>query len=182
MKAVAAKREKVERRADSSKEIVRYLEKRPIPAVRGPGQAYYIIDHHHLSMALHQSEVTEAFVRVIGDLSRLSRTEFWRHMARRGCLHPYDHHGQRIHPSALPDAIYHLKRDAHRDLAWSVREAGGFNKSNEPYAEFRWANFYRIRIPRTSVLRDFEYAHDRAMMLARSEAAAYLPGFKRIGE
>lgn len=182
MRAVAAKREKVERRADSAKEIARYLERRPIPAVRGPDEAFYIIDHHHLSMALHQSEVTEAFVRVIGDLSRLPRAQFWRHMANRGCLHPFDHHGQRIHPSALPSTIPHLKRDAHRDLAWSVREAGGFHKSREPFAEFRWAHFYRTRIPRTSVLRDFEHAHDRAMMLARSEAAAHLPGFRGIGE
>ena len=177
MKAVAAKREKVERRTDSRKAITRYLEKRPIPAVRGPGNDFYIIDHHHLSMALHQSEVTEAFVRVIGDLSRLPRAEFWRRMAERGCLHPYDHHGERIHPSALPAAIPHLKRDAYRDLAWSVREGGGFVKSERPYAEFRWAQFFRCRIPRTSVLRDFEHAHDRAMMLARSEAASHLPGF-----
>jgi hypothetical protein len=70
-----------------------------------------------------------------------------------------------------------LKRDAHRDLAWSVREAGGFMKSDLPYAEFRWAQFLRSRIPRTSVLRDFEYAHDRGMMLARSQAASHLPGF-----
>ncbi len=177
MKAVAAKREKVARRAECSKQIVRYLEKRPIPAVRGPDDGFYIIDHHHLSMALHQNEVTEAFVRVIGDLSRLPRGEFWRRMAERGCLHPFDHHGQRIHPSALPSAIRHLKRDAYRDLSWSIREAGGFVKSEQPYAEFRWAQFFRSRIPRTTVLRDFEYAHDRGMMLARSEGAAHLPGF-----
>ena len=96
---------------------------------------------------------------------------------KRGCLHPYDHHGERIHPSALPAAIPHLKRDAYRDLAWSVREGGGFVKSEQPYSEFRWAQFFRCRIPRTSVLRDFEHAHDRAMMLARSEAASHLPGF-----
>jgi hypothetical protein len=182
MKAVAAKREKVARRAECSKEIERYLERRPIPAVRGPDDAFYIIDHHHLSMALHQSEVTEAFVRVIGDLSRLPRAEFWRRMAERGCLHPFDHHGERIRPSALPPAIRLLKRDAHRDLAWSVREAGGFMKSNLPYAEFRWAQFFRTRIPRTAVLRDFEYAHDRGMMLARSQSALHLPGFIGIAD
>jgi hypothetical protein len=182
MRAVAAKRQKVERRADCQKAITRYLEKRPIPAVRGPDNGYFIVDHHHLSMALHQSEVTEAFVRVIGDLSRMPRADFWRHMAARGCLHPFDQNGERIHPSALPSAIRHLKRDAHRDLAWSVREAGGFVKSDLPYAEFRWAQFFRSRIPRTSVTRDFEHAHDRAMMLARSEAASHLPGFVGISD
>jgi hypothetical protein len=177
MKAVAAKREKVERRTRRRKEITRFLEKRPIPAVRGPDDGYYIIDHHHLSMALLQSDVTEAFVHVIGDLSDLTYREFWRTMAEQGLLYPFDHHGQRIAPSALPSAIRHLKRDPHRDLAWSVREAGGFEKSGQPYAEFRWAQFFRKRVPRTSVLRDFEHAHDRGMMLARSRAAAHLPGF-----
>jgi hypothetical protein len=182
MRAVAAKRRKVERRADCDKAITRYLEKRPIPAVRGPGNGYYIIDHHHLSMALHQSEVTEAFVRVVGDLSRLPRADFWRRMAARGCLHPFNQYGERIHPSALPSAISHLKRDTYRDLAWSIREAGGFVKSDLPYAEFRWAQFFRSRIPPTSVLRDFEHAHDRGMMLARSEAASHLSGFVGIGD
>ena len=177
MRAVAAKREKVARRAECRTQIQRYLEKRPIPAVRGPDDGYYIIDHNHLSVALLQNEVTEAFIQVIGDRSGLTRSDFWRLMAKRGCVHPFDHHGQRIAPSALPGAIRQLKRDAHRDLAWSVREAGGFMKSDLPYSEFRWAQFFRSRIPRTSVLRDFEYAHDRGMMLARSEAASHLPGF-----
>ncbi len=181
MRAVAAKREKVERRAGRTKEIVRFLEKRPIPAVLGPGDDYYIIDHHHLSLALLQSEVTEAFVRVIDDLSWLPPAQFWKKMAAGGRLHPFDHLGQRIAPSALPATVKDLKRDPHRDLAWSVREAGGFIKTSAPYSEFRWAQFFRNRIPRTSVLRDFEYAHDRGMMLARSRAAARLPGFNGIG-
>lgn len=180
MRAVAAKREKVERRTRRRKEITRFLEKRPIPAVRGPGHDFYIVDHHHLSMALIQSEVTEAFVRVIADYSDLPRADFWRRMFAGGLVYPFDHHGRRIAPSALPCEIRHLKRDPHRDLAWSVREAGGFEKSGLPFAEFRWAQFYRSRIPRTAVLRDFEYAHDRGMMLARSEIAAHLPGFMGI--
>jgi hypothetical protein len=177
MRAVAAKREKVERRARRTKEIVRFLESRPIPAVVGPGDDYYIIDHHHLSLALLHSDVTEAFVRIIDDLSWLPPAQFWKKMAASGRLHPFDHHGQRIAPGALPATVKDLKRDPHRDLAWSVREAGGFLKTSAPYSEFRWAQFFRDRIPRTSVQRDFEYAHDRGMMLARSNAAARLPGF-----
>jgi hypothetical protein len=177
MRAVAAKREKVERRAGRTKEIVRFLEKRPIPAVLGPNDGYYIIDHHHLSLALLQSEVTEAFVRIIDDLSWLPPAQFWKKMATSGRLHPFDHLGQRIAPRALPGTVKDLKRDPHRDLAWSVREAGGFLKTAAPFSEFRWAQFFRDRIPRTSVMRDFEYAHDRGMMLAKSNAAARLPGF-----
>jgi hypothetical protein len=130
---------------------------------------------------LLQSEIREAFVRIIDDLSWLPPAQFWKTMKARGRFHPFDHLGQRIAPSSLPGTVKDLKRDPHRDLAWSVREAGGFLKTSAPYSEFRWAQFLRNRIPRTTVLRDFEYAHDRAMMLARSRAAARLPGFNGIG-
>jgi hypothetical protein len=177
MRAVAAKREKVERRAKSRRKLRRFLENRPVPAILGPGDGLFIIDHHHLSLALWQSEVDEAFVTLVGDLSHLSRHRFLHRMSGLGLLHAYDTHGRPICPTELPETLGALRSDPFRDLAWSVREAGGFAKIAEPYAEFRWANFFRTRIPRSSVRRDFDFAHDRAMWLARSRAAAHMPGY-----
>ena len=177
MRAVAAKQEKVERRARSNRKLRRFLEARPIPAVRGPDDDLFIIDHHHLSLALLKSDVEEAFVRVVGDLSHLPRKPFLRQMAAQGLLHAYDGHGHAVCPTQLPDCLDDLRCDPYRDLAWSVREAGGFAKSGAPFAEFRWADFFRTRIPRSTVRRDFEYAHDRAMWLARSSDALRMPGY-----
>jgi hypothetical protein len=177
MRAVAAKREKVERRARSRRKLRRFLEKRPVPAILGPDEGLFIIDHHHLSLALWQSEVDEAFVTLVGDLSHLARDRFLRRMSGLGLLHAYDAHGQPICPTQLPGTLGALRGDPFRDLAWSVREAGGFAKIGEPYAEFRWANFFRTRIPRSTVRRDFDLAHDRAMWLARSRQAARMPGY-----
>ncbi len=177
MRAVAAKCEKVERRARSSRKLRRYLEDRPIPAVLGPDDDLFIIDHHHLSLALLRSDVDEAFVRLVGDLSHLSQNRFWRRMADLGLVHAYDGHGRSVCPTKLPARLDKLRGDPFRDLAWSVREAGGFAKSGKPYAEFRWADFFRSRIPRSTVRRDFEYAHDRAMWLARSREAVRMPGY-----
>lgn len=177
MRAVAAKREKVERRARSRRRLRRYLEARPIPAVLGPDDDFFIIDHHHLSLALLKSDVDEAFVNVIADLSHLPRKRFLRRMGTLGLLHAYDGHGQPVCPTKLPESLKDLRSDPYRDLAWSVREAGGFIKSRKPFAEFRWANYFRARIPRSTVRRDFEYAHDRAMWLARSQDAARMPGY-----
>jgi len=176
-RAVAAKREKVERRADTPKKIIQFLEKRPIPAVLGPNDRFYIIDHHHLSLALLQSEVREAYVKVIEDLSYLTEGRFWKEMAAEGRVHPYNEAGQRISFSWLPASLKELRTDHYRDLAWSVREAGGFQKTGAPYSEFRWAQFFRTRIAKSTVQRDFDWAHDRSMILARSNAAAHLPGF-----
>ena len=177
MRAVAAKRQKVERRASSSRKLRRFLENRPIPAIRGPHDDLFIIDHHHLSLALLKSEVDEAFVRVVGDLSHLPRKSFLAKMAGLGLLHAYDGHGRAVCPTKLPDRLDELRGDPFRDLAWSVREAGGFAKTGKPYAEFRWADFFRTRIPRSTVRRDFDYAHDRAMWIARSRDAARMPGY-----
>jgi hypothetical protein len=176
MRAVEVKRRKIERHTASSKKLRRYLEKRPVPAVLGPEEEPYIIDHHHLSLALWQSEVDEVFVRIVGDLSDMPKRDFLRSMAALGWLHAYDAMGRKICPTRLPTTLDKLRFDRHRDLAWSVREAGGFEKVAIPFAEFAWANFFRERIPISLVNRDFDVAHERAMRLARSRDARRLPG------
>lgn len=176
MRAVAAKRRKIERRTGSARKLRRYIEKRPVPAVLGPDDEFYIIDHHHLSLALWQSDVDEVLIRVVSDLSDLPQIAFLRAMTTFGWLHPYDANGEKICPTRLPASLDKLRADAYRDLAWSVREDGGFHKTTVPFSEFTWANFFRKRIPPSLLCRDFDRAHTRAMRLARSRDARYLPG------
>jgi len=176
MRAVEAKRCKIERLAGNARKFRRYLERRPVPAVLGPREEYYIIDHHHLSLALWQSEVDEVFVRVVGDLSDLPKTTFLQAMASFGWLHAYDGRGRRICPTRLPSRIDLMQPDRFRDLAWSVREAGGFRKTPAPFSEFAWANFFRAHIPESALKHDFAAAHERAMRLAHSGNARHLPG------
>lgn len=177
MRAVAAKREKVETRFRKPSKIFAFLERKPLPAVRGPGDGLYIIDHHHLSLALWQSDVEEAFVRVLGDLSGLRKPLFWKHMAANGWMHPFDETGRRVGSHELPHAIHALRPDPYRDLAWSVREEGGFEKSRAPYSEFRWAQYFRERIALSSVKRNYDRALERALTLAHAPEAQHLPGY-----
>jgi hypothetical protein len=176
MRAVEAKRRKIQRLSESARKLRRFLEKRRIPAVLGPGEDYYIIDHHHLSLALWQSEIDEVFVRVIGDFSDMPKRAFLHAMASFGWLHAYDAHGRNVCPTRLPSSLDQLRADRYRDLAWSVREAGGFKKTTTPFSEFAWANFFRARIPGAELSRDFDLAHEWAMRLARSNCARHLPG------
>ena len=176
MRAVEAKRRKIERISGSSRKLRRFLEKRRVPAVLGPDEDYYIIDHHHLSLALWQSDVDEVFVRVVGDFSDMPKRVFLRAMASFGWLHAYDAHGRNTCPTRLPTSLDQLKADRYRDLAWSVREAGGYNKTLAPFSEFAWANFFRARIPDCLLSRDFELAHEKGMRLARSNSSRHLPG------
>jgi hypothetical protein len=177
MRAVRAKRQQLADRLHKPRKVANFLESRAFPAVRGPGSAYYIVDQHHLSLALWQNRIHHAYIRVIDDLSELSQGLFWPRMEARGQLHPYDHNGCRIDPERLPASITALRPDHYRDLAWSVREHGGFKKSQANYAEFRWADFFRQHLPEQLLCRNFEKALKRACKLARSPAAADLPGY-----
>ncbi|CAN1725069.1 Chromosome partitioning protein ParB [Hyphomicrobium sp. 1Nfss2.1] len=176
MRAVEAKRRKIVRLTESARKFRRYLERRPVPAVLGPREEYYIIDHHHLSLALWQSEIEEVFVRVVGDLSDLPKRTFLQAMSTFGWLHAYDGRGRSICPSRLPSRIDLMQADRFRDLAWSVREAGGFRKTPTPFSEFAWANFFRMHIPEILLEHDFAAAHEQAMRLANSANARHLPG------
>ena len=175
MRSVKHKRRRLESR--SAKSFERLLTGRPIPAVRGPGGELFIVDHHHFGLALWHAEVEHAWARVIDDKSRLSPAVFWRRMEAEGRLYPYDEEGRRIAPTALPLGLHELRHDPYRDLAWEVREAGGFVKSQIAYAEFHWANFFRQRIRLATVRRNHEAAVEKALRIARSRAAAKLPGY-----
>lgn len=177
MRAVEAKRRKVERHAGRKRKMRRFLEKRPIPVIAGPDDEFYMIDHHHLCLALWHNDVEEVLIRVVSDLSDMSKREFLNSMAALGWLHAYDARGQKICPTKLPPSIDKLRSDPYRDLAWSVREDGGFRKTGIPFIEFAWANFFRLNIPERLVKNDFARAHREALRLARSDAARNIPGY-----
>jgi hypothetical protein len=177
MRSVTRKMRKVERRAGKRKKIEKLLLDRPIPAVCGPDGGFFIVDHHHFGMALCLAEVKSAYVHVIDDMSSLSHASFWRRMEADGRLYPYDEFGRRIQPSLLPPSLHALRHDPYRDLAWEVREADGFHKVAEPYAEFRWANFFREHISPTTIRRNPKDAVRLALKLCKSRLAARLPGY-----
>jgi hypothetical protein len=174
MRSVKYKRRKIEHRR--SGRIEKVLAGRPIPAVVGPKGQLFMIDHHHFGLALWQADVTAAYVRVIDDKSRLGQAAFVKEMEADGRLYPYDEDGQRVGFKQLPKTLCGLRNDPYRDLAWEVREAGGYAKSRVPYAEFTWANFFRERISLASVERNYDGAIAKAMKLTRHAAARDLPG------
>jgi hypothetical protein len=179
MRSVKCKRRKIEDQVDRRKRLEKALTRRPIPVVRGAGNELFMVDHHHFGLALWQAEVESAYVRVIEDISSLSQAEFWRQMETDGRAYPYDEDGRRVRPEHLPRRLHGLRDDPFRDLAWEVREAGGYIKTRTPYAEFQWANLFREHIKHASVRRKTASAFERAMKLCRSNEAVGLPGYLR---
>ena len=148
-----------------------------VPTVLGPKGRHYLIDNHHLVLALHEDKVEAVLVSVVADLSALSKASFWRFLDNRDWCHAYDEKGERTGFEAIPNAITKLKDDPYRSLAGELRHAGGYSKDLTPFSEFLWADFLRDQIKTKAIAANFEKALERALKCAKSSDAAFLPGW-----
>jgi hypothetical protein len=146
------------------------------PGVLGPGGKIYIVDHHHLGLALIEEKVDSVPVLVQRDFSWLEPAVFWRTMEFNRWAHPYDAHGHRADYDAFPAKLTDLTDDPYRTLSARVREAGGYSKDATPYAEFLWADFLRSRV-KLKGEQPGKRALKQSLELAHTHEAAYLPGW-----
>jgi hypothetical protein len=154
-----------------------FLGRHMIPTILGPKRRSYIIDHHHLALALHEEGVIDVLVTTVADLSRLDLAPFWATMDSRGWVHPFDDKGKRRSYADIPKSVHHLVDDPFRSLAGELRRVGGFAKETLPFSEFLWADFLRRRMKRIAIEREFDKALEKALTLAKSADADYLPGW-----
>lgn len=172
---VEEKQRRFEKRRDEAEGS--FLGRHMLPAVLGPKGRRYLIDNHHLAVALRRAKVEAVLVNVVADLSGLSRTSFWVFLDNRGWCHPYDEAGRRRDFDDIPTSLDELKDDPYRSLAGDLRHAGGYAKDMAPFAEFLWADFLRRRIKAKTIAKDYDGALARSLKLAALEDAAFLPGW-----
>ena len=153
------------------------LENHWFPAVHGPYERYYIVDHHHLGLALLREEVRSVKLLVLADFASLDEATFWRMMEHHQWVHPYDARGTRQTYDAIPRRIVSMVDDPYRSLAGEVRRAGGFAKDVTPFSEFLWADFYRPRIDISLIEQDLDRAVTDAKRLSHESEARHLPGW-----
>jgi len=129
-----------------------YLRVRPVPIVVR-GDKFYLIDEHHLVRslfeALHETHGKDlcVFAKVLENWSSLEEVYFWKAMHGHDWVYLFDQHGGGPRPPAtLPVDVEDLAFDPYRSLAWIVRYHHGYLKSDAPFSEFKWANFFRHRI------------------------------------
>jgi hypothetical protein len=151
-----------------------------VPVVLGPDGGRYVVDHHHLCLALLQEGTATVLTQQLDDLSWLPRGAFWRTLEFRRWVHPYDPRGRRQPYTALPRSMLGLRDDPCRSLAAIARRNGAYSKVDVPFAEFEWAEFFRDRLGPVTRGKIPENLVRAATRLARSNAARYLPGW--VGE
>jgi hypothetical protein len=184
-----------------------YLRVRPVPVVVR-AKKFYLVDHHHLVCALyhalHETRGKDicVYVKVMANASTLEEVYFWKTMHEHNWVYLFDRAGGGPRqPQTLPAHIEDLDFNPYRSLAWIVRERHGYIKTNAPFAEFKWANFFRTRIlldqdilAGKHTIDDFAFEVDEhgrleltddgtevieeALILTASEEARGLPGFR----
>ena len=154
-----------------------FLQKHLIPVILGSRGRHFILDHHHLALALYQEGLREMYVTVVADLSSLDKDTFWFVLDQRNWMHPFDRTGVRRSYKSIPRSVQKLQDDPYRSLAGELRRLGGFAKDTTPYSEFLWADFLRKRIKSGLVETDFKHSLRTALKLAKLKDAEYLPGW-----
>lgn len=147
------------------------------PAVQRPNDNLYIVDHHHLGLAMLEEGVVNTFVALLKDFSQLNQDEFWTVMGHHQWIHHYDAKGKRLSIAALPETLDRIVDDPFESLAGDVLHAGGFPKDLTPFAEFLWADFFRRRIKSKQLQRNPDAALQAAVVLCHSSEASHLPGW-----
>ncbi|HEY1213614.1 MAG TPA: ParB/Srx family N-terminal domain-containing protein, partial [Bryobacteraceae bacterium] len=175
MREIRQKTEAYERLKGHELEMA--IAEKPIPVVYGPCEIPYAIDHHHVATALWHAKVKRVPVVLVKDLSKLSLAEFWLTLENNRWTYPYNALGQRVPFSEMRAYIWDLEDDEYRSLSASVRDAGGYAKTSVPLEEFRWADFFRHKLPAPQNDAEFDLIVRKAVKLAKSEAALGLPGY-----
>ena len=166
-------------RESSGSKATDYLNAHRVPVVLGPHARPFMIDRHHLALALHHEGIRRLPVSIIANMSALGFDEFWATLEGRNWTHPFDDQGRRRFYNQMPASVDGLIDDPFRSLAGALKRAGGYAKDKAPFSEFRWADFLRHRIPRELTERNFSHALALAMNLAQGTEAAALPGWRR---
>jgi len=190
----------------SKDELLAYLITHPVPIVIGNDDKFYLTDHHHLARALWDAaqgkneagidaDNARVVVEVLYNWSVLKDYSFWKAMHDNAWVYLFDHTGGGpIQPDALPKHVKDLRNDPYRGLAWYVRMHFGYDKMAADFAEFQWAQFFRMRmILDNGVLRnevkgvdilisemkeeDRQAIIEEAVHLASSSEAIGLPGY-----
>ncbi len=177
MLEVKYKRKRLRELEKRPAELVNFILETPIRVVLGPASKVYVIDHHHLGLALLKEDFQTAPMEIDADFSHLPLRSFWKKMQANHFLHLFNAKGKPRPLGSLPKSLRRLKDDPYRSLAGFVRSRGGYAKTPAPFAEFQWADFFRKHIPKKSLRNDFEQTVARCFRLASSPKAAKLPGY-----
>jgi len=168
----------------SEEEYADYEKKKTGRVIMRNGR-YYLIDGNHMANAAFRAGKTSMLATLVEDLSAGSEEEF-RHrlVAKKYCyLEREGAAGMAELRDTLRKKVIELADRPYRSLAWGAREVGAFEKTEEDYAEFRWARYFEERFEADGltgalISSDPKRAVRESLRFAHLPSASALPGYK----
>ncbi len=158
------------------------IEKHVLPVILGPGNLFYLIDHHHFTAAVAQvlGNRAQLIGKVLHNWSQKTNADFWESMIQGEYVYLIDENGNGPLPyESLTRYVFDLKNDPLRSLAWGVSKNGGYDETDVSHADFLWAQYFRPNFPADFVTSSFEQAVRDATIAAMLPEASGLPGYHR---
>jgi len=133
------------------KKLEKYLMKNTIPVVIGPGNKFFMTDHHHHCRAMYDaninSELKVLIANVTHNWSDLDKNKFWPQMLQYGFYWPYESLGKGpLDPMYLPHHINNIPDDPYRSLVGNLINVGSIDDTTIPFAGYMWSNYFREKI------------------------------------
>jgi len=182
---IEVERKVKELRGMSAKKQDEWLLKKSVPILKDYKGRRRPVDHHHESRAADEAGLDQVYTHHYFDdelhdwIKSLPKEQFYAVTRAMGLFYDRDEHGKGpIDPKDLPDDVRGLVDDPYRSLAGAVRDRGGYEKTTLPFAEFKWAQFFRERVKIAAGNAGFDRAVEEALKLVHDDAAKDLPGYK----
>ena len=123
MREVEERRKRL--RKQKPRKVGSFIGRHMIPVVLGPKKRHSVIDHHHLSLALHKEGLRDVLVTVVLDLSALNLDAFWTVLDHKSLVYPFDAQGRRRDFADIPKTVMrygpaslHLSQDQSASADW----------------------------------------------------------------
>jgi hypothetical protein len=172
-------------RGMSAKKQDDWLQKKSVPVLKDYKGRKRPVDHHHESRAAWEAKLDEVYTHRYFDdelhelIKALPKEQFYAVTRAMGLFYDRDENGKGpLDPKDLPEDVRGLVDDPYRSLAGAVRDRGGYEKTSLPFAEFKWAQFFRERLKIASGKDGFDKAVEEALKLVHDSGAKDLPGYK----
>jgi len=140
MREVEEKRKRL--RKQKPQKIGAFIGHHMIPVVLGPKKRHYVIDHHHLSLALYKEGLRDVLVTVVLDLSALDPDAFWTVLEHKSLVYPFDAQGRRRDFADIPKTVMQLKDDPFRSPRRRAAASGRFCQGHHPVQRVSVGGFF----------------------------------------
>ena len=145
----------------------------------------YLIDGNHMANAAFRAGKKSMLVTYVENLSKGSQESFLRKLIEK--KYCYLEKGGKAGLAELRNTVrkkvVELGDHPYRSLAWGVREVDAYEKTEEDFAEFRWARYLESKfnqtgIPASLISTDPKQAVRESLKFVHLAEAEHLPGYQ----